>query len=81
MLHPPSADTIETNFNFAGHSSATTLRQKGVTSRGGWKTGRRRFVYMYRKAQLRRILLVALPLGRAASFLSGPLTSLSPATA
>jgi hypothetical protein len=36
---------------------------------------------MYRKAQLRRILLVALLLGCAASFLSGLLTSLSLGTA
>ena len=74
-------DTIETNFNLSRHNVATALRQKGVTSRGGWKTGRRRFVYMYRKTQLRRILLVALLLGCAASFLSGLLTSLSLGTA
>jgi hypothetical protein len=37
-------------------------------------------VYLYQKARLRRILLVAILLGCAASFLSGLLTSLNLAT-
>lgn len=42
--------TIETNFNSVWHSADTAGLQKGVTSWGGWGSGRRRFVYLYRRA-------------------------------
>ena len=69
-------DTIETNFNLRRHSTVTALRQDGAPAGEAGANGRR-FVYMYRKATFRRVLLGSVLLGCAASFLDGMMASLS----